>query len=91
MWDVMSALYTEVLSRNEWLQVMDHALINEPLWLWLFHVRWLVQLQPNLMALKDPVNLAAAFRRLCACHPLVDDRRTRRPMVISGAEQGHFA
>jgi hypothetical protein len=63
VWDVISAVYTEVLTKSEWLQIMDHALTNEPLWLWLFHVRWLCQLKPAFMVVKDSINLASMFRR----------------------------
>lgn len=63
VWDVMSSIYTEVLTRNEWLQTMDHAFANEPVWLFLFHVCWLSHLKAPLMELKEHSQIVAALRR----------------------------
>lgn len=62
-WEVLRSLYTEVLTRNEWLQVMDHAFSNEPIWLFLFHVRWIIQLREVLLQLHDYGQLVAMFRK----------------------------
>jgi hypothetical protein len=62
-WEVLRSLYTEVLTRNEWLQVMDHAFSNEPIWLFLFHVRWIIQLREVLLQLHDYGQHVAMFRK----------------------------
>lgn len=62
-WDVMWPLYTEILTRNEWLQLMDHTFANEPIWLFLFHVRWVCQLREPLLQLHDHSQLVAMFRK----------------------------
>lgn len=63
VWDVMSSLYSEIFTRNEWLQVMDHAFANEPIWLFLLHVQWLRQLRGPLIETKDHATLVAMLRR----------------------------
>eukprot|EP01064_Diplonema_japonicum_P039001 TRINITY_DN9664_c0_g3_i1.p1 TRINITY_DN9664_c0_g3~~TRINITY_DN9664_c0_g3_i1.p1 ORF type:complete len:1344 (+),score=337.37 TRINITY_DN9664_c0_g3_i1:52-4032(+) len=40
-WSPMTTLFTDLLSTNEWLQVMDHVFSNQPIWLFLFHVAYL--------------------------------------------------
>ncbi|KAG8348773.1 hypothetical protein ERJ75_000035800 [Trypanosoma vivax] len=44
-WLPLRSVYTDILTQAEWMQVMDHALFNEPLWLFLFHVRWMVSVR----------------------------------------------
>ena len=63
IWEVMQPLYSEVLTRNEWLQLMDHVFSNEPLWIFLFHVRWLVQVREVLMSLQDHGEIYALLHR----------------------------
>ena len=63
VWDVMASLYTEVLTRGEWLQVMDHAFANEPVWLLLFHVCLLAHLEGPLSSLSDHAQIVAMLRR----------------------------
>ena len=60
----MQSLYTEVLTREEWLQVMDHAFSNQPLWLWCFHVQWVIHLREQLLQLHDHQQLCAMFRKI---------------------------
>jgi hypothetical protein len=63
VWEVMVTLYTEVMTKNEWLQFMDHVVANEPVWMFLFHVRWLCQLRLPLLAIADHSNVVALLRR----------------------------
>lgn len=67
-WMPMQSVYTDVLTRNEWLQVMDHAFANEPLWLYLFHVSWLRHIRAPLLQLGDHATLVAMFRRCTPCN-----------------------
>ena len=46
------------------------------------HARAAHARSPRATPRRSRAALAAALRRLCACCPLVDDRRTRRPMDI---------
>ena len=62
-WLVLCPIYTEILTRNEWLQVMDHAFANEPIWLFLFHVRWMCQIRGPLLQLHDYTQLCNMFRK----------------------------
>ena len=63
VWEVMSSLYSDVLTRAEWLQVMDHTLANEPIWLILFHVNWLIQLREVLLSVETDGVLQSCFKR----------------------------
>nr|CCC94055.1 unnamed protein product [Trypanosoma congolense IL3000] len=48
-WEPLQSVYSDIVTPAEWLQVMDHAFYNEPLWLFLFYVRWLVNVREDLM------------------------------------------
>lgn len=63
VWEPLMALYTEVLSTNEWLQVMDHAFSNAPIWLFLFHVRWLIQMRALLLRVDDAAAMLTYFHK----------------------------
>ncbi|ORC90409.1 uncharacterized protein TM35_000082070 [Trypanosoma theileri] len=60
-WEPLRSLYTDVLSSAVWLQVMDHAFFNEPLWLFVFHIQWLIHIRGKLMQIDDQQELTTAF------------------------------
>ncbi|KEG12817.1 hypothetical protein DQ04_01401010 [Trypanosoma grayi] len=60
-WEALSSLYTDILTSPAWLQVMDHAFFNTPLWLFLFHIQWLVSIHDKLMELPGEGELRAAL------------------------------
>eukprot|EP00760_Papus_ankaliazontas_P007626 PhM_4_TR13418/c0_g1_i1/m.58415 len=66
-WGVMRGMYSAILSRNEWLQVMDHAFSNQPVWLWCFHVSWLHVVRRSVLALGTYAELEAFFLKNSPC------------------------
>ncbi|PWU97850.1 hypothetical protein C4B63_14g211 [Trypanosoma cruzi] len=66
-WEALKSLYTDILTSAAWLQVMDHAFFNRPLWFFLFYIRWLVNIREGLMKLHEHRELLAAFSEV---HPI---------------------
>lgn len=48
-WETLRSLYTDILTPATWLQVMDHAFFNRPLWLFLFYIQWLIHIREKLL------------------------------------------
>ncbi|CCW63870.1 unnamed protein product [Phytomonas sp. EM1] len=62
-WDAMLSFYTDMLTGPEWLQVMDHAFMMEPMWLFMFHLAYLVHLREGLLTLRSAHEVLEELRQ----------------------------
>ncbi|CAD2213048.1 hypothetical protein ADEAN_000048400 [Angomonas deanei] len=52
-WEVLTSFYTDLLTAPEWLQMMDHAVMMNPKWLFMFHVHYIVALKAPLLLCRN--------------------------------------
>ena len=85
-WGPMVTLFTELLSKCEWLQLMDHVFSNQPLWLFAFHCAYLECVKDvinstkspcdnffkKLFSTNNPIDLNVVIQRAYAFHRAVD-------------------
>lgn len=52
-WEPLRSIYSDTVKPAEWLQVLDHTFFNEPLWFFLFHIRWMISIRSDIMKFRD--------------------------------------
>src|SRR5690606_14967721 len=62
---MMSSIFTEVLSTNEWLKVFDHIFTMPPIFFIYFIIAYLIYFKPTLLNMED--GFESFFRQMNAC------------------------